>query len=336
MLDIYPFINSADIRKYLKDQEYQFSTAECAWLIYNSHTTLEQQFRAYDQMVCEMPDCEIKKRYNCDHIKSLLALIEKDLSVKKELLSRFYESENNCVFTYEYSYLNKRFADRVNNFLHTSYDSLYESLMADIKNEENEENEEIDKVRISKRKINSDDYTELELNNRLEPIRLYAAPWPKEACLDHNLEGMWFNFPTPFQKGDILWDPHRDGGKNKTDNIVVALNAEFKVPSDDENSRYRQYMKNGDITDMCLDGYIMCSHGYMYRDQTLTYMDYEFYRGELDGIKRQFKLMSDFLKGKIDEEVLSVFSHQIMMEEYLKDTRPDWFTDELTKEYFDE
>ncbi len=59
-MDIYSFINSKDIREYLKQIQYQFSSLETAWLIYACRALSFKQKKAeWEQLIISMPDCEV-------------------------------------------------------------------------------------------------------------------------------------------------------------------------------------------------------------------------------------------------------------------------------------
>ena len=56
-MDILNFVNSKDIKNYLLDIDYKFSTIECAWLVYQSaYTTLNEKHSAFNEILENMPD----------------------------------------------------------------------------------------------------------------------------------------------------------------------------------------------------------------------------------------------------------------------------------------
>lgn len=70
-MDIYRFIDSKDIRKYLQTIGYNFSTTEAAFLVWQStKTTLDEKFTAWREIIDTMPDCSIDARRNSDYIES--------------------------------------------------------------------------------------------------------------------------------------------------------------------------------------------------------------------------------------------------------------------------
>ena len=62
-MNIFHFINSRDIREYLKKQSYAFTSLEAAWLIYQCRSaTIKEKHAAWQEIVEMMPDCEIAER----------------------------------------------------------------------------------------------------------------------------------------------------------------------------------------------------------------------------------------------------------------------------------
>lgn len=57
MFDFYNYVNSPDISRHLRKIGYAFSAPEAAWVVFNSQrATLEEKHRAYDAIIDELPD----------------------------------------------------------------------------------------------------------------------------------------------------------------------------------------------------------------------------------------------------------------------------------------
>ena len=81
--DIYSFINSRDIRKYLRETEYHFSSLEAAWIIWQSmDRTWEEKKAAWAELIRTMPDCEVPERFNCNYRASLHGYLKDYMAVK--------------------------------------------------------------------------------------------------------------------------------------------------------------------------------------------------------------------------------------------------------------
>jgi hypothetical protein len=82
---------------------------------------------------------------------------------------------------------------------------------------------------------------------------------------------MWFDFPTPFKKGDIVWVPSVENRINwNCDGGFVLRGISTWEPSD--------FMKkSGDNSDMNGFGYFVNPNGTIYHEVMFNYMDLEFY-----------------------------------------------------------
>ena len=140
----------------------------------------------------------------------------------------------------------------------------------------------------------------------------------EEGNLEYVFDDMWFCIPAPFKKGDIVWQRNR---------IVEAgpLVVEGITPD-----RYAETGHRGaDSSDMNVWGYFQSYDGGIFYEVTFNYIDFEYYPEEmLIGKKRILKALSNYLKGKIDIELFSTAYQRILLEEQLKDTMPNCFTDE--------
>lgn len=129
---------------------------------------------------------------------------------------------------------------------------------------------------------------------------------------------MWFEFPTPFKKGDIVWDPSHPEGFCAGPFVTVGVCLDH-IESEGAKNNIR---KNGDTTDMCASGYFADPDGGIYGECMHRYMDLEFYPKELTGALRTMIPLSNFLKGKIDAGLYARAYHQIMTECFADGCKP--------------
>lgn len=61
MRSIYEFINSRDVRKYLLEINYQFTTPEAAFVVYWSKKPVKDKIRAWEEIIRTMPDCVVQE-----------------------------------------------------------------------------------------------------------------------------------------------------------------------------------------------------------------------------------------------------------------------------------
>lgn len=75
-------------------------------------------------------------------------------------------------------------------------------------------------------------------------------------------EGLWFDFPTPFRKGDIVWEPNKPKGLCAGPFVTTGICLDG-IASEKVKEHIR---KNGDMTDMCARGYFMNEDGSFYKE----------------------------------------------------------------------
>ena len=144
-----------------------------------------------------------------------------------------------------------------------------------------------------------------------------------ENSLDHDNYSLFFYdfqmyIPVPFQMGDIL-----------------TFDTELFVLTDSEwyhgNERYpeeRRYMIGESIMD-AIHSYSMYDNGHVYWDFSPATLDVEYYRGELIGMNRVLKTISNYMKGKLSVDLMMNAYHVIMHEEQRDDLRSCmWYTAE--------
>ena len=163
-MDIYSYINSRDIREYLRNTEYEFNTLQAAWLIYFCNRfTLEEKQSALSELISTKQDYETLKRWN----ENVVDIIHSD------------------IITDEMYYI-----------------------------------------------------------------------------LDCSFQELWFDFPTPFEKGDIVWLPPRDYNKEQYDFVTLILDelGEFIEPEkvrDSEPDLWKVASKEINLEEIFLNNWRM-------------------------------------------------------------------------------
>lgn len=73
-MDIFSFINSRDIREYLKIRNYPFTSLEAAWLIYQCRSaTIEEKHATWQELIQTMPDCAVAERPHTARMKACIS-----------------------------------------------------------------------------------------------------------------------------------------------------------------------------------------------------------------------------------------------------------------------
>ena len=102
-MNIYRFIDSKDIAKYLKEIHYEFSMPEMAFLVYICHTaTLDDKFKAWQEMIDTLQDC--RHETSCNTIESFHGFLREHMDLQKKYIEQFYQHEGfvySCEWQYE-------------------------------------------------------------------------------------------------------------------------------------------------------------------------------------------------------------------------------------------
>ena len=140
---------------------------------------------------------------------------------------------------------------------------------------------------------------------------------------------MWFAIPHPFHKGDIVCNSESDGICHSTETGLCS--GPFVLLGTSADNPPPRMIANGDNTDMNGWGYFQNEDGTLYYEVMWNYIDLEFYRGDLSGVRRVLTATSNCLKGEIGEDIFVRAYHYILTEEYLNSIRITDITEEGMK-----
>lgn len=335
-MNFYQFINSKDIREHLQNINYQFNAAEAAWLVWQCReATPEVRCKAWNEIIETMPDMEPPVRELRRHYKSIHQFLKDYMKALTRALEEFKQNEDSKGYKYiyevkyweewDYSEFDKGCGWKGGLITFSNYKKAIEAIKEDKEQEYSHKKFKIEKIRLDHPKpstiIMNDDLQ--IINAKLHPLNLdddRILNW--ESFFD-----MCFDFPTPFKKGDILWDPKSESQLEflgHRDELVVVTSVGTNDFSDKEKNPKRRGV---DYTDMHVIGYFLDEKGQIYNEVTWNYMDYELYRGKLTGKNRILKAISNYEKGEIDGELLATAYHKIMTEEYAKIIETYFVTD---------
>lgn len=134
------------------------------------------------------------------------------------------------------------------------------------------------------------------------------------------LEDVNIFVPVPFNKGDIL---------TYSDNNPFVLTDEEWEYGKSHCPDERQYLAGGSIMD-AIHSYSMRENGSIYYDFNPAKLELEYYRGELSGLNRVLKAISNHMKEEIPADLMMNAYDIIIHEEQGKDLRGDlcYYTDE--------
>lgn len=305
-MDIYDFINSNDIKNYLREIKYKLSLIEKVYLINHSfYVELDDRLKFLKKLLKDK-DEEVKPRRNLPKgIKSVHAFIKKYLKMHEKLNDIFFD--NNGIYTYKVLYKNDN--------SYSDYEEIFSSFEKCFK--EIKKDEDLEYFVITKKSLDSNKKIELTFNNKKKPLYYYSNY--NITNLFEDLEALWLDIPTPFTKGDILYKNCRIWANNKNLVVLEFLSTwngeEFKKKAfyqgeftqedyDRRNKHYQMLKEQGDDSDMDVVGFFLGDVCHVYTEVEFNYLDYEIYRGELDNDLRSLKIISDYMKEEIDLEYL--------------------------------
>lgn len=265
-MNVLKFVNSKDIRKHLRNIGYECSPLEAAWLIYQCRSaTVEEKHAAWDKLIETMADCEVRRGRGGIDLPSLHAYLREYMRLENERIRSFCEdtvSVNGRPYVYrvKYSYREEcGYSDR-----YSYSDTLYSSYPAALAAVEVYDDQ--DAVIIQKFELDGEQRCqELYLSTELKMMQIDSAATPlgeAEPVVDDVFEWLWFDFPTPFVKGDIVYDPC-------CTRLGPLCSGPFVMSDEGALGRLTEQRKawlkeSGDTTDMCTGGYFQDEDGGLY------------------------------------------------------------------------
>ena len=350
MIDTASFLNSKDIA----DHWYKISWNSCctpvqsAYVIWHNRSkTYEEKYIAWNEIINTMPDCptateERKSRMRIPDIlaDSLHAFLRAFMHLQNNFIARFYREGDHAVYHYRVHYTGDKDWKRENGL----YDTAAECFIA--VNADEELVPDIACIQITKQWIGADKTIILSVKADQTVMDVDAYGFSEsETDLLHAFEYMWFDFPTPFLKGDIVVSRYSPFGyclygdePFVLTNLCSWGSKELKLNGyPDTDGAYERadrqlhyHRKRADETDMTAYGYFQREDGSVYHECMHHYLDLEYYREEPKGIRRILKAFSSFEKEKLDIDLFVLTYHIIMEEEKNKRDREllSCFTDD--------
>ena len=305
-MNLYRFINSKDVQAHLQSMQYKFDSLEAAWLIDQCRdASIQEKHNAWSELIKTMPDCRIEERYNTVAHDSLHEFLKDYMFLQKKLLKAFYQSDDQFVYQIRWFYEETADWEMNHDWLFATYE--------DCINFADQRSHEPSKIVIRKQKLNSTDYLELtlrpdktEMSIEVSTSQFHSTQQDGLLCKKefdlyyHSFDSLCFFFPTPFKRGDILWDPITKEGYHRGPLVLKEVEPDMTV------SGYFLDSYNGlDHTESTID---------LTGDVVFHYMNLEYYPYELKDENRILAAARDYVTGKIDEVHLARAYHQILVE----------------------
>lgn len=303
-MDIFRFIDSADIRRYLLEIRYRFSTEEKMFLIWYCKTApLNEKIAAWQEIVGDVPSCPWD--YAWDIRERVAAYIE----LQEEMLGQF-QAAGSCVYQYRLTV-----AEEIDlgGVYHSYKDCLAAAKIA------------AQAVSCCKLEIRKEPLDAAEHSRRIdtclfnqdgEIMQIHCLPTDAEDMLTYLLfEEMWFAIPTPFHSGDIVCSRFSpDEPFVLTDMVTWDSERMMKELPPSEYDRQlldcadwtvERLLERGDSRIMGAFGY-RAEGGLIRREKApiCDYLDLEYYRGPLDPSHKILQPVSNYLKRSCGIEFL--------------------------------
>ena len=213
-MDIYRFLDSNDIRAHLQRLRYGFTLPEAAFLVWQCATApLSEKHAAWRELIKTMPDCRMERRRNMCEIQSMHGFLQEYIELEEKLLRNFHR-ESDAVYFYSVLLKDEHFPDGFSE--NEKYERAFPTFshcLATVKEEICDYGTEDILHVCMKRQLLSEPnrFMTVCLNNRLEVMDIDAFHSPltkREQELLGAFEGMWFAFPTPFKRGELVCQKH--------------------------------------------------------------------------------------------------------------------------------
>lgn len=316
-MNIYSFVNSKDIGEYLRKIEYKFSSLEASWLIYMCRRlSYEEKKAAWKEVIASMEDCEIPMRCHSTRWKSLYEFLKDYMERMDRLIAEFYEDnpENRSVYMYSFLYKSDYRQSEEYETIFSSYEECLKSYKKDVADLD-EDLEDADTgvmcYRFKKQSLgNSKNVEEIKYrgDGQVMDVTRYTDLNNEEESIFDIFEGMWFDFPTPFKKGDIVWVPE------DAHCIQWECDGPFVLEGLSTWNPNPYVVESGDSSDMNGHGYFLNPNGTIYHEVMCNYMDLEYYPGPFTENKKILPALGKFLKGEIAVDFLLCVYRRVLLE----------------------
>ena len=293
-MNIYEFINSKAIREHCQKIRHNFSDLEKAYLINQSRNhTIEEKCTAWQELLDTTKDYKLPSKedtsYENLYFHELLSTL---INYNKSASEKFYKKDENAVYQYSL-YWDKGL--KAEDEIHSDFDKCYGEAL-DFYGEEFKNNE-IRDFCIMKKYTDGGEIT-LSFNSKQNGYEFGVTGMTflkKEKEICNYLRWIWFYIPTPFQKGDILYDANW--------NEVFVLKELYT----DNKKYFNKWQKSGDDTDMYATCYVVDDNGNFGCDQIWSCLNLEYCdEDRIQDNKRILKLLGNYLKDSrnIPEDLL--------------------------------
>lgn len=302
-MEIYDFINSKDIKTHWKNINYVPTAVESAWLIWQSKDhTLEEKHAVWQNILDNSEDCLIPKgRFNLLP-RWLHPFLREYMKIENYLIKEFFREEPNAVYFYRECFEDD---ERKDWYDESILFCTFGEACAHAKSERDLAPPSfVEFVKIYIGEKGKQLFVRFNLEDEIVRVdeRNYLVFETDAEIFQTVFRNMWFSFPTPFKKGDIVKTVL---GKYARPTTFADLFVLTSVCTEVDRPMI-------DGSDMTAYGYFVGSMGEVYYECIHNYMDLEYVHSELCDEERLLIPISRYLKDEIDL-VLLLGAQRIML-----------------------
>ena len=325
-IDVFKFINSNALRDHLKIIKYEFNGLEAAWLVNNCRrATLDEKICAWQEIAETYADLPFYTRpfHRKNNLlppmmrETLIRFIEnkkreRDFVIGDESFKGEREQKFQAAYTYAFTEYNAHFGE----LKHNERNILFPDFRSAIEYARNEviDCEDIISITILKRAIGDDKWVEAvyDLKGNVLSTDGNVVFFDEFKGLDCIFDDLWFGFPLPFKKGDILYDPKKPLCSRLWTGPFVLLTTATDISKEKGRPMH-------DSSDMVAWGYFIDEDGNIYSECMHDYTSLEYYPDEkCTKNLRILKALSYHIKGLSgnieDPTDFAIEYHRILME----------------------
>ena len=333
MFDITEYLNSRDVADYWKKIGFneRCTPQQAAFVIWNSYKSFDKKIAAWERLCGESDDCPLASERQCKNMGlpahltgSLHNFLRAYISLCEQLKEQFYAAGDSAVYTFRTYYFGDSdwYEDRK---IFASAEECFKNAF----------DTGVAIIRIKKHWISSERAIEITTNGDGTIMFIDADGLPEEQLnIFQAFEWMWFNFPTPFKRGDIVESNYTPLGLDLCElhpfvltNLCTWGSEEYRqngIPDEDgeyerADKRLKRLAEGGDLSDMTAHGYFLSGDGSLsdgdgsvYFECMHRYLDLEYYEVIPHTHYCTLTAFSNYVKGKIDGELLAKAYHAIL------------------------
>lgn len=318
-MNIYEFINSKAIRNHLKDINYELTPMEAAFVVWQSKThTMKQKHEGFQYIIDNMPDCPIEQKpwsavelnWTIEH-NTLHKMLKRFMEVEYEIIGAVKKDEDNALYSVRAVYEDFDYEEDERFF------TSYEKCLKAANSLDDCEAYPFYYYEITKRWTDDKKARYISMKVLMDGEILSVSDenctFIKDFRMLGAFEDMWFQFPVPFKKGDIVYNEKKGyvGYSPYGTEPFVLEGVCYDMWTE---KQVQSKKERGDLTDMTAYGYFQNENGEVFYECMHDYFSLDYYPKKLEGKQRILTALSNHLKGKISVDLLMNAYHIILNE----------------------